>query len=390
MNKHTLVYNDEKRHVAALENIKNSDLLDRNKELVLEFSTWLKREGISLKRVNKYMYHLKFIGKWLEKDFDRVDKEDIMKVVDKIDANGYTANTVYDYKVAIKKFYKWLYKVDEDPFKLKTPSKSRRIRFPLPEEIFTEEEIKRMVESVDSIRNAAIIITLYETAARASEFLTMQIKDVEFDDNGAKIRLEGKTGERNVRVVSCVPYLASWLANRGADSPEDFVRISENRNSKRRIEYGRLTKVVKEAMVKAGVKRRGNLHSYRKSRATHLANFLTESQLCYYMGWAIGSKEAVTYVKASMKGTEDAVLGIYGIKNVSRENGVLKPIKCPICSLFNREDSRFCSRCGKPLTLKSALEREERRKKADQIMNAAVKYPEVMKALETIIEKENL
>ena len=390
LDKHIIVYRDEEKYKNALENIRASDLTERNKQLVLEFATALRRDGIGFKRVSKYLYHLKFIGRWLGKDFDKAEKEDIMKVADHIDSNGYTINTIYDYKIAIKKFYKWLLKVDVDPFKLKTASRKQRTKLPSPEELFSEEEIKRMISVAGSIRNKAIIITLYETSARASEFLTLQKKDIEFDDNGAKIRLVGKTGERYVRVVSCVPYLSNWLENHRNESLDDFVWISENRNSKRRLEYGALCKLVREIMVRSGVKKRGNLHSFRKSRATHLANFLTESQLCYYMGWSIGSKEVITYVKASMRGTEDAILGIYGIKKDDNHKSVLQPIKCPVCGWFNKDIVNFCCRCGKPLTLQSALERDARREKADKIMDVAVKYPEMLKLLEEIIRKENI
>ena len=390
MDKCLIVYNDEEKYRNVLEAIQDFDLSERNKELVLEFARCLRRQQIGFKRVCKYIYHLKFIGKWLGKDFDQVQDQDIMRVVDIIDSQGYTYNTQYDYKIAIKKFYKWLYKVDKDPFRLKTPSKKKRTKMPSPEEIFTEQEIKQMAEVAGSIRNAAIVMTLYETAARASEFLTMQIKDVEFDDNGAKIRLSGKTGERYVRVVACVPYLANWLANRDKDDQEEFVWVSENRNSKRRIGYNNLRRLVREVMEKSGAKRRGNLHSFRKTRATHMANHLTESQLCYYMGWAIGSKEAVTYVKASMKGTEDAVLGIYGIRNSNKDSTVLQPVKCPICNWFNKDALSFCSRCGKPLTVASALEKDNRRQEADKILNLAAKYPEFMKVLDDIMKKEGV
>ena len=68
MDKHLIVHNDVEKYETALKHINNFDLSERNKQLVLEFSTWLRREGISFKRITKYIYHLKFIGKWLEKD----------------------------------------------------------------------------------------------------------------------------------------------------------------------------------------------------------------------------------------------------------------------------------------------------------------------------------
>ncbi len=146
MDKHIIVYNDPERHRKMLERVKDLDLSPRNKELLLEYATWCRRGGVGLKRINKYLYHLKFIGRWLGKDFDKSEKESVMKVVDIIDSNGYTPHTVYDYKIAMKKFFKWLFKEDKDPFNLKAPSKKKRSKVPSPEELFTEEEIKRFMK----------------------------------------------------------------------------------------------------------------------------------------------------------------------------------------------------------------------------------------------------
>jgi integrase len=77
--------------------------------------------------------------------------------------------------------------------------------------LLTEEEVKAMIKKCDNLRDKALIATLYESAARLSELLTMQILDVAFDEYGCLIVLHGKTGARKLRLVVASPYLANWI-----------------------------------------------------------------------------------------------------------------------------------------------------------------------------------
>jgi len=81
----------------------------------------------------------------------------------------------------------------------------------LPEELLTEEEIKRMIEVANHPRDKAIIAVLYDTGTRIGEMGSLKIKHIVFDQYGAILTVNGKTGMRRVRIIFSVPYLASWL-----------------------------------------------------------------------------------------------------------------------------------------------------------------------------------
>lgn len=67
-----------------------------------------------------------------------------------------------------------------------------------PNEKTTPEEVQNMVNSVDFLRDKTIIAVCFEAGLRVSELLTLDVKDVSFDDYRAKIKVRGKTGERIV------------------------------------------------------------------------------------------------------------------------------------------------------------------------------------------------
>ena len=76
---------------------------------------------------------------------------------------------------------------------------ARRVFEKLPEELLTEEEIQKMISSCANLRDRALVSVLYESGCRIGEIGNLRIKDVLFDEYGAKIDVLGKTGARRVR-----------------------------------------------------------------------------------------------------------------------------------------------------------------------------------------------
>jgi len=77
--------------------------------------------------------------------------------------------------------------------------------------VITEDEAMAMVRSANKARDKAFIAVLYEGGFRIGEALTARVGDLEFDENGAKLKVHGKTGGRTVRLITSVPLLARWL-----------------------------------------------------------------------------------------------------------------------------------------------------------------------------------
>ena len=118
--------------------------------------------------------------------------------------------------------------------------------------------------------------------------------------------------------------------------------------------------MLKEVARKAGINKAVNPHRFRHSRATHLANKLTEAQMCEFFGWVQGSDMPSTYVHLSGRDVDNAILRIYG--KVSREEveEELKTKVCLRCGKENSPEAEFCCRCGLPLDERVAMEMERR------------------------------
>jgi integrase len=335
-------------------------ITQHNKELIEKFKNNCFSEGLSACRVTKYMHMVPKIAGILGKCFDQTEIEDIKRVVAEIEKSEYAEWTKRDYKVTIKKFYKWLEGNGEE-----FPKKVRWIRATmknhnkkLPEELLSEDDVIRLIEAARHIETKAIIAVLWESGARIAEILGMKRKHVVLSEDMAHITISGKTGDRRIPLITSVPYLANWLNNHPEKNPDAYVWVCrESSNRRGKIGYAAVRKMINLTAKAASLDKKVNPHMFRHSRASCLANKLTESQLKQYFGWVQASDMASIYVHLSGRDIDNAILEIHGKRRPEEsETSKLMPKKCGICHFVNEATAPACDRCGRPLDTQAAME----------------------------------
>ncbi|MEM3637268.1 MAG: site-specific integrase [Conexivisphaerales archaeon] len=247
-------------------------------------------------------------------------------------------------------------------------------------DILTEEEAQRMIEAAQSIRDKAFIAVLYEGGFRIGEILPARLGDIQFDELGAKLKVQGKTGGRVVRLITSEPLLSKWVeANPFRDSPKApiWVPMATNYRAPVPMSYQQVMKMLKETARRAGVKKRIYPHLFRHSAATRDAKYLTESELKVKYGWVGDSRMAATYVHLASADLDNKLAAIYAGRPVETIKPKFVPIICPRCGEQNTPGQRYCSRCGTPLRpeelAKSTVKLEEIRRELGELRDALKK-----------------
>jgi len=267
-------------------------------------------------------------------------------VLVKLEKSDYKVGTKNEFRKAMKKFFKWLRGEEWDGLKLlKKVRESNKVP-----EVLTEEEVFRMVEAAVNERDKAMIAVWYEAGLRVAELATLRIRDIIWQNGEevkAKIKVRGKTGERVIPLIVSAPYLKRWLESHPfKDDPDAIVFCSfAKSNFGGMIDYQPLLRKIKQIAKKAGIKKKVHPHILRHTRASVLANYLTEAQMCQYFGWIQGSDMPRIYVHFSGRDIDNAIDRLYGLKD-EEEDEVTKPKKCPRCGYLNAPTDRFCGRCA--------------------------------------------
>jgi integrase len=361
-------YGVERRLELVTKRIRESrEITARNKELIFRFADNCSLRSLSKLRVLFYLNRFWNIARLTEKDFDKMDREGIEDLVRKIQMKGFKPRTVSDHLTAIKTFWKWL-EGNEDIYPENVrwikPWRSNKTR-KLPEQLLTKEDVEKLVNAAVNPRDKALISVLYESGCRIGEILSLKIRNVEFDNNGAVLIVNGKTGQRRVRLIHSVPRLMAWLEHHPKNnSPDTSLWVClGSRNNSERLVHQSVASMLRKTTKRAGLTKGCNPHLFRHSRATFLAKHLTEAQMKEYFGWTQASDMAAIYVHLSGRDVDNALLKLAG-KNISeaeKESEMdRRATTCSICKHENAPEMRRCSNCARPLDLKTALEDDKR------------------------------
>jgi len=383
----------EKRFLSGKEYIEKLDTTHKNREYILSFINQLGAEGLTKIRQIKYLYAFGTVCKLLgnKKEFHDLTKQDIINYCNKVNNAKYTEWTKRDFKIIIKRFMKWLREQEGQTFdKKQYPEEVKWIsttiknnRKKLPSELLTIEDVKKLAENTNNLRDRCFVLVLYESGARIGEILNLKLKDVEPDKYGSKIILDGKTGQRKIRLIASSPSISNWLL----DHPD-----RDNKNSslfcglwsKKRgeeIDYQTFRYMLQDLAQKAKIDKPINPHHFRHSRATELAKTLTEAQLCQYMGWIPGSREASTYVHLSGRDMDKAILKLNGLAEEESEESKFKPITCPRCGIVNSPDAKFCSHCSLGLDLQAVMDYEKASKETLKNIDDPTKFKDILRGM---------
>jgi site-specific recombinase XerD len=389
-------YDARKQLALGLRAVKKSKMMECNKEHILRYVDYLFVKDIGVTRITKCVSNLKMIAQWMKSDFKKATKEDLYRIVRIINERDSSDWTRYGYKVILRKFYQWLYGYQETKkFPdivnwIEAKKKLCNKKLISSEGLLEEIEIIKLVETSDNIRDKAFIYLLWESGARIGEIARLRIKNLKFDEVGALLYIEkGKTGGRTIRIVNSASYIAAWLSTHPRRNEKE-APLWVNQTCKRKgraLKYPSFSILLRRAFQKAGIDKRSNPHFFRHSRATEMANHLTEFQMNQFFGWKQGSEMPSIYVHLSGKNTDDAVLKMHGLEKKEEVVNV-KPSRCKNCNSLNPPGKERCMKCGNELNEKET--EKDNTSEKEMIFEKLLNDKEFCKLLKARLEKSQL
>ena len=377
-----------------LRRLENEPFNGEIKTTIKKFVNDLKiKENISeIRRIN-YVQRLRKIASWIPDSFLDPTEESMDEVLKQLYDNDYSDWTRDTYVTMLKKFYRW--KLKELPdfvknMKIRIKENGKEV-----DDLLTSQDVTALIENSKNARDRALFSVLYDSGCRIGELINMRIKDLGFDEFGALLRVTGKTGFRQVRIVgNSIAYLRAWLDNHPLRNDTNaflFCNLSDNILG-RSLTYADVYSIIRHTTKRAGIKKRIHPHLFRHTRATILASKVTEAPLESQMGWVHGSRQTRTYVHLSLRDQDNAILKAYGIK--APENETIqedKPKECPRCHTLNPSDAQYCRNCWMPFDVKIALDMEEKEKKTiEALKQSDIVDPLVKKLIEDAPETAKL
>ncbi len=328
---------------------------EQSKRAVEEHIEFLRAREARPGTMEKHLYALeKFLGVLGPVPAQSATKEQLEAAMVGLSALPVSGMTKASVRTVVKQFYKHL-SGDDVAYPREVAwirSTGPRALRKLPQDLVSEEEVERMLESTSNFRDRAIIALLYDAGIRAGELLGMRKKDVDLMSEPPHIVVDGKTGMRRVPILFSVPYIAQYLdmmKGLGQSDPM-WIDVGVKVFRKKPVNRSGVTTMLKRTAARAGIRKRIYPHLFRHSRASYYANRLTEQQLKSFFGWTGDSRMASVYVHLSGRDIDNAILVANGMKPLPSETGPkLKARDCLRCRTSNAIDAVYCQKCGTPM-----------------------------------------
>lgn len=342
---------------------------------------------VKVRTLELILKQIRKLGLFIKKPYEDITQQDLKDFFRSLD--GTNNNMKLNIAIFLKKLGKKSIMYEDEDVLINEMKQVKTESTRTHETLLTKDEVKRMIEISQTFRMKTIVALPYEAGLRAGELCSLNIKDVEFDKDGAKVWVrESKTKKRFVRVIDCVPFLEQYIKTRNAE-PDDPLFVSESRiygalpeHKNIRLQSSAVTGMLQRIADKAGIKKKVFAHLLRHSAVTNLHNQGMDTILSAKRHGISRKTLEEVYLHSSDVDVEKAYLKARGVSRSDedlikekKEKEKLSPKECVNCGHINPFNNNYCDECKRPVDLKTFIEKDN---KQEQLLAFSSAFTETL------------
>lgn len=198
-----------------------------NEEFMEMFLTAKKIEGCSERTIKYYRMTTVHLLNYLKEPIRKVTTETMRQyLVDYQKINNCGKTTIDNIRRNISSFFSWL---EEEDYILKSPM--RRIHKVKTKKkvknIISDEEIEKLRDSCDNIRDTAMVDLLYSTGIRVGELVRLNREDINFSERECVVFGKGDKERKVYFDAKAKIHLEKYLQSRTDTNPALFVTLDK-------------------------------------------------------------------------------------------------------------------------------------------------------------------
>lgn len=384
------IHNFPKRYENALQQLEQSDLSQRNKEIILKFGKSCKRKGNKTSTIAMNLNILRWIAAAIKKDIDSITEDDFDTFLDRLEAQGKDDSS---YKKLIKKFFRM--HTDDNP-----PKWIRELRLPQhdspvqPSDLLTTAELDILLNACKHPRDKAFIAIHLDSCMRVGAIGTLRIKGVESNQCGGVLymsttsRNQKSTPPKPVPITWSMGYLNAWLdVHPDKNNPDAPLWVSLQGNKISAMTYPGLEMMLKRVLKRTGLMKKVHYHLFKHQKVTEMIlNGYSDREIRFQAGWSPNSNHMFKIYGNFYD--KDMVDSIYVRAGLSPQNKkAIKLTKCPRCHVILVPEARVCHQCALVLDAKLAMEIKDMESDVPDALAILMRDPAIMSKFQEALKK---
>lgn len=267
----------------------------RDKLCPIVYLEIMKSRNYSYKTIRTYHhYFVKFVNCYPTLTMEQInefERDQINQYHRELAQSGISFGTLNQSVNSIKFYYKYVVGKALDRIDIERPIKERTLPI-----LFSKQEVTEIIKQVENLKHKCILLTLYSAGLRIGELLSLKVDDIDTDNKYIWVRCgKGKKDRRTLLSDKAQKLIARYLAEW---KPKEWLFEGQYNG---RYSATSARNILKSAMRKAGIQKRGSLHTLRHSFATHLLESGTDIRYIQELLGHNSSKTTEIYTYVSSK-----------------------------------------------------------------------------------------
>lgn len=235
-----------------------------NSKLLQAFLSSKRLEGCSEKTLSYYQSTIGMMISDLRISITEITTDDIRNYLSDYQARrGSSKVTIDNIRRIFSSFFSWL---EDEEYILKSPVRRiHKVKFGRTvKDTFSDEDIEKLRDGCENIRNLAIIDTLISTGMRVGELVRLNRADIDFNERECVVFGKGGSERKVYFDARTKLHLKDYLDRRSDDNPALFVTLHK---PAKRISINGVETMLKSLEQVTGVEDI-HPHKFRRTMAT--------------------------------------------------------------------------------------------------------------------------
>lgn len=263
--KESLIINFEKlEFIMKTDELKHQEELDENTSMIESFISSKQIEGCSDRTIKYYKEIIDKFNDSFDKSIKKISTEEIRSYLSNYkETSTCGAITIDNIRRVLSSFFSWL---EDEDYIIKSPIRRiHRIKTPTTvKEVLTDENLEKLRDECENIRDLSLIELLISTGMRVGELVNLNISNLNFEDRSCIVLGKGNKEREVYFDAKTKLHLKKYISKRSDTNDALFVSLREPHQ---RLSISGIELIVRKLGVNTNINK-VHPHKFRRTLAT--------------------------------------------------------------------------------------------------------------------------